>query len=420
MIVYKFGGASVKDSTGIKNLASIVSKEKEDLVIVVSAIGKTTNALEILTRHWYGDDEEYVDNLDNLYMFHVAIIEGLLMTKNRAKEKLDISFGLLKEYLHSAKKRTYNYEYDQIVSYGEIWSTIIVSEYLCSSGMDLQWVDARRNIVTDDLHRDAGILWGETTLRLKATFDFAKKKKYITQGFIGGTVIGSSTTLGREGSDFTAAIIASVLNAEKVVVWKDVPGILNADPKWFPDAAKLDEMSYREALEMTFSGAKVIHPKTIRPLFNKNIPLYVKSFVEPDASGTIIKDSPNVASIIPVFTKKEHQILLSVVPKDYSFAMGENLGRVFQSFGSFNIKVNIVQVSAVSINICIDDEREKIDSLRGELCEEFNVYYNENVEMISIRHYNQAAIERVTKGRELLLEQRTRHTARFVIRAISC
>jgi aspartate kinase len=241
----------------------------------------------------------------------------------------------------------------------------------------------------------------------------------VTQGFIGSTIAGQTTTLGREGSDYTAALLGNMLDAQMVVVWKDVPGLLNADPKWLSDASRLEEVSYREAVEMTFSGAKVIHPKTIKPLHNKNIPLYVKSFIAPEQKGTIIKSGTLLKHGLPVFIRKENQIMISIVPKDFSFAMGENLSRIFYLFVQNGIKVNIVEASAISIDVCIDDERIKLESVINDLRAEFSITYNEDVEMLSIRHYTPAAIERITYGREILLEQRTRNSVRFVVRGIA-
>ncbi|MCE5347170.1 MAG: aspartate kinase [Bacteroidales bacterium] len=416
MKIYKFGGASVKDAEGIRNLAKIVSGESDDLVIVVSAFGKTTNALEIVLKAWLVGDSTYEVLLDKVYENHQSVINELFTNRNSVKCKIDDSFAYLKEYLMSGKKGDYDFEYDQIVSYGEIWSTIIVAEHLSTCFHDTEWLDIRGNLLTDDRFRNANVLWNESTNRIKRAIDFDRTKIYITQGFIGGTVVGHTTTLGREGSDYTAAILGNILDVESVVVWKDVPGILNADPKWLPDAQKLDEISYKEAVEMTFSGAKVIHPKTIKPLHNKNIPLYVKSFLTPGEKGTVIKVDPVLKKTIPVFIKKEDQILISILPKDFSFVMGENLSRIFYSFMKHGIKVNLVEASAVSINVCVDDERPIVDALISDLKTEYSTIYNENTEMLSVRHYTPEALERITKNREILVEQRTRNTARFVVR----
>lgn len=408
----------MRDASGIRNLATITSKEKDNLVIVVSAFGKTTNALEILLKSWLAGDNGYKGHLENIYSYHSSVVGELFSSGNRVRSKIDISFSRLKEYLLSEIKADYDYEYDQVVSYGEVWSTIIVAEFLKKTGQKAEWIDMRENLVTDDRYRDANIFWSESTGRIKTVFDFSRFPVFVTQGFIGGTVAGQTTTLGREGSDYTAAILANILDAESVVVWKDVPGILNADPKWLPDVQKLDEVSYKEAVEMTFSGAKVIHPKTIKPLQNKNIPLYVRSFLVPGEKGTVIKTDSALKSGIPIFIRKEDQILISIQPKDFSFVMGDNLSRIFHSFMIHGIKVNLVEASAVSIDVCVDDERPKIVSLINDLKPEFATIYNENMEMLSIRHYTSEAVNRITTGRDILLEQRTRSTVRFVVRKL--
>jgi aspartate kinase len=364
------------------------------------------------------EDEGYKDLLDDIYSYHLSVAEELFPSGNSGKSKIDISFAKLEEYLKTKKRSDYDFEYDQIVSYGEIWSTIIVATYLKNRGLNAEWIDIRGNLITDDRFRDADILWNESTARIQSVFNFRGTDIYVTQGFIGSTIAGQTTTLGREGSDYTAALLANILDAEKVVVWKDVPGLLNADPKWLADASRLEEVSYREAVEMTFSGAKVIHPKTIKPLHNKNISLHVKSFLAPGEKGTIIKSDTTLKHGLPVFIKKENQIMISILPKDFSFAMGENLSRIFYLFIQHGIKVNIVEASAISIDVCIDDDRMKIESLIEDLRTEFTAVYNENVEMLSIRHYTPEAIERITSGREILMEQRTRNSVRFVVRKV--
>jgi aspartate kinase len=317
MIVYKFGGASVKDADGIRNLAKIVSCEKEKLVVVVSAFGKTTNALERVLKAWIRGDKEYISMLEDLYGNHHRVAEELFPSDNAGKSRVDVLFARLEEYLSRPAGRDYDYEYDQIVSYGEIWSTVIVARFLENCGLKPRWIDIRGNLITDDRFRDADILWNESSSRIKSVFSFNDTNLYVTQGFIGSTIAGQTTTLGREGSDYTAALLANILDAEKVVVWKDVPGLLNADPKWLPDAMRLDEVSYREAVEMTFSGAKVIHPKTIKPLHNKNIPLHVRSFIAPEEKGTVVKSDNVLKHGLPVFIKKENQIMVSLVPREY-------------------------------------------------------------------------------------------------------
>ena len=416
MKVFKFGGASINDADGFKNLYEIVSQERSDLIIVVSAIGKTTNALEIVLKAWMTGDPAYENYLDNVKDVHYRILTKLFSAEDDAVQLLYHAFKFLRDYLKSDKKGDYDFEYDQVISYGEIWSSILVYEYLKSRLKGVTLVDIRDCLKTDNRHRDADILWEESVVRTNTTFNFLNHKTYVTQGFIGGTAKGDTSTLGREGSDYTAAVLANMLNAESVTVWKDVPGILNADPKWMDDALKLEEMSYREAVEMTFSGAKVIHPKTIKPLQNKNIPLHVKSFINPSEQGTLIKAEAAIRKVVPVFIKKEDQILISIVPRDFSFVMGDNLSRIFHSFMFLGIKVNLVESSAVSLDVCVDDERSRIDKLLENFKPEFSVVYNENVEMLTIRHFTADAVRRITEGREILLEQRTRSTVRYVVR----
>jgi aspartate kinase len=416
MKVYKFGGASVRDAAGIQNLMKIVSEEKENLVVVVSAFGKTTNALENVLKSWLSGDNNYINLLEEVCNFHLSIADALFKGDTIVKRTLELSFARLRDYLITASKGEYDYEYDQIVSSGEIWSTIVVAVFLKKSGLKAEWIDIREILITDERFRDANILWGESSGRIIKTIDFSKHTIYVVQGFIGGTIAGQTTTLGREGSDYTAAILGNMLDAESVVFWKDVPGILNADPKWMPDVTPLHEISYIEAVEMTFSGAKVIHPKTIKPLHNKNIPLIVKSFIDPMAKGTVVKADAKPEKIIPVFIKKEGQILISILPKDFSFVMGDNLSRVFHSFMISGIKVNLVQASAVSINVCVDDERVKVDALIDDLEKEYKAIYNDDVEMLSIRHHTPEALDKITRGREILLEQKTRRTVRFVMK----
>jgi len=416
MKVYKFGGASVKDAAGILNLGKIVSYEPDNLVVVVSAFGKTTNALEKVLKAWLDDDTYYLKLIDDVYKYHRTVIDELFTQNSDVAATLDDSFATFRELLNSMKSSEYDYTYDQVVSYGEIWSTLIVAEYLKTVFRGVEWIDIRGNLITDDRFRDANVLWNESTGRVCDAFKFGKTRIYVTQGFIGGTLSGKTTTLGREGSDYTASILANILDAESVIVWKDVPGILNADPKWLPDAQKLDEISYKEAVEMTFSGAKVIHPKTIKPLHNKNIPLYVRSFLNPGDEGTVIKADATLKEIYPVFIKKEDQILLSILPRDFSFVIGDNLSRIFNTFMVYGIKVNLVEASAISLDVCVDDEKPKVEELLRGLKAEFTAVYNEDVEMLSIRHYDAAAVNKITAGREILLEQRTRSTVRFVVR----
>ncbi|MBK7627093.1 MAG: aspartate kinase [Bacteroidales bacterium] len=417
MKVYKFGGASIKNAEGIKNLLKIVSKEESELIIVVSASGKMTNALEQIMGAWFDGDIRYQELLDRLIDYHNSILNGLSFSpESEAFILFNKTIDKLKSYLLKTKKGSYDFEYDQIIPYGELISSIIVFEYLKSELSGIELVDIRTCIKTDDRFRDANIEWEQSVIRTNSIFNFLNTRIYITQGFIAGTAEGDSSTLGREGSDYTAAVLANILNAESVTVWKDVPGILNADPVWMDEAQLLEEISYREAVEMTFSGAKVIHPKTIKPLHNKKIPLYVRSFINPSSGGTVIKSDAVLKRVIPVFIKKENQILISIIPRDFSFVMDENLSRIFHVFMQHGIKVNLVEASAVSIDVCVDDERRRIDALIESMNLEFALVYNESVEMLTIRHYTQNAVNKITAGREILLEQRMRSTVRFVVR----
>lgn len=418
MKVYKFGGASVKDGFGIINLTEIVSREQGNLAIVVSAFGKTTNMLEKVLKQWIEGKNGYSGSLDEIYRYHTSVINELFPAGNPVQHEIDESFNTLRTFLKSEVFSEYDYYYDQIVSMGEVWSTLIVAGYLKSHFEAVEWIDLRKYLLTDQRYRDANVLWDESTDKIREVFNFRDKRIYVTQGFIAGTADGKTTTLGREGSDYTAAILANMLDAESVTVWKDVPGILNADPKWMKDTVKLDEMSYKEAVEMTFSGAKVIHPNTIKPLHNKNIHLHVKSFLCPEDRGTVIKADPEIRNPVPVFIKKEDQILISILPNDFSFVMGDNLSRIFRQFTDYGIKVNLVEASAISIDVCINEDPVKVDAFIRDLKPEFTLVYNDNVEMLSIRHYTNEAIRKISSGREILLEQRTRSTVRIVVRKI--
>lgn len=419
MKVYKFGGGVVKDAEGVKNIARILSGTDENLIVVVSAFGKTTNALEKVLETWYNKNDEFRALLGRIYDYHLDIAAKLFTDGKEVIDSLNLAFSKLEDYLLTEKIRDYDYEYDQIVSYGEIWASIIVAGYLQKEGFDVEWVDIRNCLITDDNYRDAGILWGESSKETKRCFDFLKRKIYVTQGFIGGTITGQTTTLGREGSDYTAAVLANMLDAKEVVVWKDVPGILNADPLWLDDAVKLDEISYKEAVEMSFSGAKIIHPKTVKPLHNKDIPLYVKPFFNPGEPGTLVSSISRVTTdAVPVYIRKENQILISVLPVDFSFVMGDNLSIVFHSFMQHRVKVNLVQASAVSINVCVDYEKTKIEKLIKDLERDYKVLYNDNVEILTVMRYNREATARILAGREILLEQKTRRVVRYVVRCL--
>lgn len=416
MIVYKFGGASVKDAEGIRNLSDIVSKEKENLVIVVSAFGKTTNALELVLKEWNAGKQEWINEFNEIRDFHLGVVSQLFNNSGEVELLLGKSFDELKARLSTIKPGDYDHDYDMIVSMGEVWSTIVVEAFLRSRKFNSKWIDIRKLLLTDNRHRDANIMWDESSMLIRDIIRFEEHRIYVTQGFIGASPEGDSTTLGREGSDYTAAVLANILDAVKVVVWKDVPGIMNADPKWLKGAETLRNISYNEAVEMTFSGAKVIHPKTIKPLHNKNIPMQVRSFIDHDEKGTIISSDASFGGTVPIFVRKEGQILISVFPKDLSFVIGENLAGVFHHFEQCGVKVNMVQAGAVKIDVCADDDRPRIEKVIKELDKDYKILYNEGVEMLTIRHYKPDSADIVTHDLEILISQTTRTSARYVVR----
>jgi len=416
MRVFKFGGASVKDADGIINLYNIVKEETDRLVIIISAFGKTTNALERLHLAWRDSDPGFQSLFSEIMEYHLQVAEKLFGKMSPVLEMINCIFLKFNDTLQRVKPDDFDHDYDMIVSNGEVWSTIIVEAYLRSRGLKSCWVDARELIITDGRHRDAGVIWKASQNAVKETIAFNDVDLYVTQGFIGATEEGEATTLGREGSDYSAAIFANILNARDVVVWKDVPGIMNADPDWMPSAVILPHVSYLEAAEMTYSGAKIIHPKTIKPLHNKKIPMLVKSFSDHRGAGTIISDDAPHGEMCPVYVKKEGQILISLIPKDLSFVMGENLSSLFLLIAQSGLKVNLVQTGAVSINICADNEEPKISEVMEEMKQEYSILYNEGVEMLTVRHCTDEAAMMVAGTREVFLSQRTRNTVRMVVR----
>jgi len=417
MKVFKFGGASVKDAEGVRNLASIVQCYPDSLIIVVSAMGKTTNALELLTKNYFnGDTESRLQNISTLKQFHFEIIEKLFGDlSDDINHEINAEFKLLEKRLKRSPSLDYDFEYDQIVSFGEILSTKIVSAYLNFSGINNKWMDIRHGLRTDATWREGNIDWALSML-LQSQFNFAENRIYITQGFIGATVTDQTTTLGREGSDYTAAIIANILNAESVTIWKDVPGIMNADPNKFEATQKLDMLSYREAVEMTYYGAKVIHPKTMKPLVEKNIPLYVRSFMEPDEQGSVICSIDHVMNYVPVFIVKDDLILITISPLDFSFMGEESMSEIYKLFAQYRMKVNLVQQSAMNFSVAIDRPERGFEKIIADLKRKFVVHYNEGLELLTIRYYNEEVIQKMTKDRSVFVAQRTRTTARFLIK----
>jgi len=418
MKIYKFGGASIKDSQALNNIVETILSKEKDLWIVVSAIGKTTNSLEKLLNSWFNYEIDKFSNLEAVINFHKKYISESFKENSENIERLIEPIYISLEKIISQKpEKDYDILYDEIVSYGELMSSLIFSEYLKIKGIDNTLLDARELIITDSNYRDAKVSWLESQKKINE-IDKKSSKIFVTQGFIGADVNNITTTLGREGSDYTASALAYLLDAESVTIWKDVPGIMNADPSYFDFAEKLKELSYNEAIELAFYGAKVIHPKTIKPIENKNIPLYVKSFVNPENEGTVIKKLNYKLNLIPVFILKQNQILISISPKDFSFIVEENMSKIFGLFAKYKTKLNISQNSAVSFSASIDDNNRNLKKLIKELQDEFFVKYNSGLELITIRYYTEESIDKMLKARKILMEQRSRKTARFLVKMI--
>lgn len=422
MKVFKFGGASIKDADAVKNVAEIIRLfPNEKIAVVISAMGKVTNALERLTNAYYYKKEDPTIVLNEIKKYHLTIIDGLFPDKSHPiYTEIHNAFAEIEWIIEDAPVHTFDHEYDQIVSMGEIISTKIVSAYLNECGLKNCWADARDFIKTDTSYREAKVDWEQTEKLANEVFKniFKHINIVITQGFIGCTSENYTTTLGREGSDYTAAIIAYCLNSENVTIWKDVPGVLNADPKWFDDTRLIPQLNYLDAIELSYYGATVIHPKTIKPLQNKNISLYVRSFIEPTAKGTVINNEYNKLPI-PCFIFKVNQVLISIMPKDFSFIAEDNLEEIFKLFYSCGVKINTMQNSAISFSVCVDNNPEKLDILIKKLQNNYKVLYNSNLELITIRHYNDETIRRVCINKEVLLEVKSRNTVQLVVKNLS-
>jgi aspartate kinase len=427
MKVFKFGGASVNSADAVRNMARIVQNHlgQESLVVVVSAMGKTTNLLEKLVPGCAESDEKRRELRIQLEDYHRGIASLLMPGNEQIQQTID-------ELLHSldnicstlqANIDHYNYNYDQVVSYGELLSTKIIADYLNYLGVSTKWVDARHVIVTDNHYREGRVDWDATQKRIK-DLESGINNQYnvvLTQGFIGGANSqNSTTTLGREGSDYSAAILAYCLGAESVTIWKDVPGFLNADPKFFRDTVKISRIPYNEAIELAYYGASVIHPKTVKPIQNKNIPLYIRSFVTPESEGSSVGNYHTISPETPLYIFKNNQILLSILPRDYSFIAEENLQVIFGILNDLGIKVNLMQNSALSFSICIDNNPQLVKPLVERLKHMFRVRYNNDLQLITIRYYTQEVIDSIVAGRPVLLEQRSRTTEQIIVPASVC
>ncbi|GGI25552.1 aspartate kinase [Pedobacter mendelii] len=418
MDIFKFGGASVKDVEGVKNLANIVSDYKKgELLIVVSAMGKMTNKLEELTQAYLLHSDTAHSIFDEVKHFHFNLIEELFKgTNNPVYDDVANTFVEIDWLLEDEPDNDPDYIYDQIVSIGEVVSTKIVAAWLNETNIKTLWIDARNYIQTDNTYREGKVDWDKTNQLIQRDLvGLLHQNIIVTQGFIGGTSENYTTTLGREGSDYSAAIFASCLNATALTIWKDVPGVLNADPKWFDETEKIPQLSYHDAIELTYYGATVIHPKTIKPLQNKGIPLFVRSFLQPEASGTAITKESNPLPV-PSFIFKINQALISIFPKDYSFIIEENLSNIFELFHQHKIKINTMLNSAISFSVSVDDNEEKITKLIAALSIQFTVKYNKGLELVTIRYYNQQTIDRVAINKDILLEVKSRHTCQMVMK----
>ena len=427
MKVFKFGGASVNSADAVRNMAQIVQShlEAEPLVVVVSAMGKTTNLLEKLVPATVSGTS--VSELRRqLEDSHRGIASDLMPGDDKIQEELTALLSQLDTISAQLKPSddNYNYNYDQVVSFGELLSTTIIAHYLNRLGIGTQWVDARQIIVTDDHYREGRVDWQATQQAVNSQLSTLNSQVIITQGFIGGTPNYplptthyplSTTTLGREGSDYSAAILAYCLDAESVTIWKDVPGFLNADPKFFADTVKINQIPYNEAIELAYYGASVIHPKTVKPIQNKSIPLYIRSFITPGSEGSSVGNYRTINPETPLYIFKNNQILLSILPRDYSFIAEDNLQVIFGLLNELGIRVNLMQNSALSFSICVDNNPQRIGILIERLKSMFRVRYNDNLQLITIRYYTQQVIDRIVAGRPILLEQRSRSTEQLIV-----
>ncbi|MBR1516636.1 MAG: aspartate kinase [Bacteroidales bacterium] len=413
MIVYKFGGASVNSADAVRNMAGIISRcTTFPLMVVVSAMGKTTNALEQLIPG-VCPTQLRQQRMAALRDYHCAIADELMAGDAALHDDLEALMEAL-DLATQAPATTYNDDYDSIVSYGELLSTTIISHYLRHCGMDNRWLDVRQLIFTDANHREGHVDWPATTV---AVGDLRRQlpRLSVTQGFIAGAPDGTTTTLGREGSDYSAAILSYCLDAESMTIWKDVPGFLNADPKFFPDTIKIDSIPYNEAIELAYYGASVIHPKTVKPLKNKNIPLFIKSFLSPEDEGSAVGPYQGISPETPLYIVRHAQVLISISSKDFSFIAEHNLQTIFGIFSRIGVRINVMQNSALSFSVCIDHNEVLLKQLIEALQTDFHVRYNTGLQLITIRYYTQAIIDHIVAGRPVLLEQRSRNTEQVVV-----
>lgn len=419
MQIFKFGGASVKDSDSIKNVAHIIQKfNGSPTLVVVSAIGKTTDRLEAITKKYYNNNrEEAFVELEALKREYRILINTLFQTEDHPiYDDIFNTFVEVEWILEEDPQDPYDYLFDQIVSLGELISSKVLATYLEYSNLNVKWVDARDYILTDNHYREANVDWEKTEEKIRLEIpSILDETIIVTQGFIGSTSENFTTTLGREGSDYTAAIFASCLNARSVTIWKDVPGVLNADPKWFDKTELIPELSYTDAIELTYYGATVIHPKTIKPLQNKKISLHVKSFIQPDEAGTIIRTT-NQMLPVPSFIFKVNQIQLNIQPRDFSFILEDNLSHIFQLCHQNRIKINMMHNTAIRFSISVDDTGENVQNFIDELKKRYKVDYLNDLELITIRYYNQETVDRVLVGKEVIQQLKDNYTCQMLVK----
>ncbi len=420
MIVFKFGGASVKDANAVRNMAGIIQNNGGNVLAVISAMGKTTNSLERMVEHFVqGETDELQREFAAIKKYHLDIIRGLFDREDHpVYADVNLQFAELERQTNKTPSMSYDHDYDQIICFGELLSTKIVAYYLQSQQMDAEWKDVRFSIKTNNSYREARVQWDITEELVNRHFQFGDHRVLVTQGFLGSTVDNITTTLGREGSDYTGAVLAHVLHAEKLVIWKDVPGVLNADPKWFDDTVLLSELSYRDAIELAYYGASIIHPKTIKPLQNKNIDLHVKSFIHPDSQGTVISNV-DYEKLVPSFIFKIDQVLIRISPEDFSFIAEDNLQTIFGILSENRVKINLMQNSALRFTICVNNDERKLPKILEALREGFSVSYETGLELITIRYFDESTVARVMVNKELVLEHRGEMNIQLVVRNIA-
>ncbi len=421
ILVFKFGGASVKSAEAIENVIDILKLySNRRIVVVVSAMGKTTNQLESIFDAVLNQEKDlFISRKETLYDFHIGIINTLFSDEayTTIKHKINLVFDDIDAFYLKQVDKSQSQRYDSFISFGEHLSSMILQHKIKQDLNESVWSDARKLIKTDDHFQRANVDWPKSIALIKnhCQEEIDAHRIIVTQGFISSNALGETTTLGREGSDYSAAIFAHALDAESVTIWKDVPGMLNADPKFFEDTQKLDRISFREAIELSYYGASVIHPKTLKPLQNKQIPLYVKSFMNPTNEGTTIDADTSNDHMIPSFIFKKNQVLFSITPKDFSFLIEANLSDIFLKLSEAKAVINIMQNSALSFSFLVDHNPNKIKSIIEQLSPSYEVKYNTNLELVTVRHYDQKTNDFVCKGKKILLQQRTRRTARFVL-----